>query len=138
MPGGNPRGATLGEGAPVFDMPEDAFRDVVDLNLVGTLLASQVFGAAMTSGAIAEVSSMAAARAITRVVGYAAAKGAVENLTQLLAVELARPSGSTPSRRASSSAGRTAGCWSTSATSSPPGRLNIDRTPRWRFREPRS
>ena len=53
-------GSTLGEGAPVLDMPEDAFREVVDLNLVGTLLPFQVFGAAITSGAVVNVSSMAA------------------------------------------------------------------------------
>ena len=44
-------------------------REVVDLTLVGTLLPSQVFGAAMTSGAIVHVSSMAATRVITRVAG---------------------------------------------------------------------
>ena len=69
-------GSTLGEGAPVLDMPEDGFREVVDMNLVGTLLPFQVFGGAMMSGASVNVSSMAADRAITRVVGYAATKGA--------------------------------------------------------------
>jgi NAD(P)-dependent dehydrogenase (short-subunit alcohol dehydrogenase family) len=87
--GGNVAGATLGDGAAVVDMSEDAFREVVDLNLLGTLLPSQVFGAEMESGAIVNVSSMAADRAITRVVGYGAAKAAVENLTRWLAVELA-------------------------------------------------
>jgi NAD(P)-dependent dehydrogenase (short-subunit alcohol dehydrogenase family) len=88
--GGNVPGATLDPGASVFDLPEDAFRDVVDLNLVGTLLPTQVFGAAMErEGAIVNVSSMASARAITRVVGYGAAKAAVENVTRWLAVELA-------------------------------------------------
>jgi NAD(P)-dependent dehydrogenase (short-subunit alcohol dehydrogenase family) len=62
---------------------------VVDLNLVGTLLPAQVFGSAMTRGSIVNVSSMAASRAITRVIGYSAAKAAVENLTRWLAVELA-------------------------------------------------
>ena len=88
--GGNIPGATLDPGASVFDLPEDAFRDVVDLNLVGTLLPTQVFGAAMDGeGAIVNVSSMASARAITRVIGYGAAKAAVENVTRWLAVELA-------------------------------------------------
>ena len=88
--GGNVPGATLDPGASVFDLPEDAFRDVVDLNLVGTLLPTQVFGAAMEGeGAIVNVSSMASARAITRVIGYGAAKAAVENVTRWLAVELA-------------------------------------------------
>ena len=87
--GGNVPGATLSPDADVFGMPEAAFREVVDLNLVGTLLPSQVFGAAMERGSIVNVSSMAADRAISRVVGYSAAKAAVENLTRWLAVELA-------------------------------------------------
>jgi NAD(P)-dependent dehydrogenase (short-subunit alcohol dehydrogenase family) len=88
--GGNVRGATLDPGERVFDLSDEAFREVVDLNLVGTLLPTQVFGAAMENGGcIVNVSSMAAARAITRVVGYSAAKAAVENLTRWLAVELA-------------------------------------------------
>jgi NAD(P)-dependent dehydrogenase (short-subunit alcohol dehydrogenase family) len=87
--GGNVPDATLAPGASVFDLPEAAFRQVVNLNLVGTLLPSQVFGAAMERGAIVNVSSMAADRAISRVAGYSAAKAAVENLTRWLAVELA-------------------------------------------------
>jgi NAD(P)-dependent dehydrogenase (short-subunit alcohol dehydrogenase family) len=87
--GGNVPGATLDPGASVFDLPEAAFREVVDLNLVGTLLPCQVLGAAMERGAIVNVSSMAADRAISRVVGYSAAKAAVENLTRWLAVQLA-------------------------------------------------
>jgi NAD(P)-dependent dehydrogenase (short-subunit alcohol dehydrogenase family) len=88
--GGNVQGATLSAGERVFDLSDEAFREVVDLNLVGTLLPTQVFGAAMQDGgSIVNVSSMAAARAITRVVGYSAAKAAVENLTRWLAVELA-------------------------------------------------
>jgi len=88
--GGNVPGATLEPGQSVFELSEEAFRGVVDLNLVGTLLPAQTFGAAMRDGgAIVNVSSMAAARAITRVVGYSAAKAAVENLTRWLAVELA-------------------------------------------------
>jgi NAD(P)-dependent dehydrogenase (short-subunit alcohol dehydrogenase family) len=83
-------GATLEPGQSVFELGEEAFRGVVDLNLVGTLLPAQIFGAAMEDGgSIVNVSSMAAARAITRVVGYSAAKAAVENLTRWLAVELA-------------------------------------------------
>jgi NAD(P)-dependent dehydrogenase (short-subunit alcohol dehydrogenase family) len=88
--GGNVPGATLEPGASVFDLHEDAFHEVVGLNLEGTLLPSQVFGSAMEQGgSIVNVSSMAAQRAITRVVGYSAAKAAVENLTRWLAVELA-------------------------------------------------
>jgi NAD(P)-dependent dehydrogenase (short-subunit alcohol dehydrogenase family) len=100
--GGNVPEATLSEGQDVFGLPEEAFREVFDLNLMGTLLPSQIFGEAMVkperddqalenpSGCIVNISSMAADRAITRVVGYATAKGAVENFTRWLAVDLAR------------------------------------------------
>ena len=94
--GGNVAGATLAPGGSVFDLPLDAFREVVDLNLLGTLGPCQVFGAAMAAagqGCIVNVSSMTAARAVTRVVGYAAAKAAVENFTRWLATELARSYG---------------------------------------------
>ncbi|MFO7169338.1 MAG: SDR family oxidoreductase [Chloroflexota bacterium] len=90
--GGNVPAATLQPGQSFFDLPEGALRQVFDLNLLGTLLPCQVFGEGMArggSGAIVNISSMAAQRAITRVVGYAAAKAAVENLTRWLAVELA-------------------------------------------------
>ncbi len=91
--GGNVPGATLGGDETVFDLPRGAFGEVFELNLVGTLLPVQVFGEAMTrgdGGCILNVSSMAAARAITRVAGYSAAKAAVDNLTRWLAVDLAR------------------------------------------------
>jgi len=91
--GGNVPAATLGEGRAFFDLPESAFREVLDLNLLGTLLPSQVFGEAMVGGgegSIVNVSSMAARRPLTNVVGYSAAKAGVENLTRWLAVELAR------------------------------------------------
>ena len=66
------------------------------LNWLGTLLPCQVFGEAMAtrqSGSIINISSMAAQRPLTRVVGYAAAKAAVDNLTRWLAVELAHKHG---------------------------------------------
>jgi NAD(P)-dependent dehydrogenase (short-subunit alcohol dehydrogenase family) len=93
--GGNVPAATLTEGASVFDLPIDAFQQVFGLNLLGTLLPSQVFGAAMVQqqaaqGCIVNISSMAAQRVITRVVGYSAAKAAVDNFTRWMAVELAR------------------------------------------------
>ena len=89
--GGNVPEATVADDAEVFGVPEDALRRVIDLNLMGTLLPCQVFGEAMArsgEGSIVNVSSMAAQRPLTRVVGYAAAKAAVENLTRWLAVEL--------------------------------------------------
>ena len=94
--GGNVPNATLPPGESIFDLPIDALREVVDLNLFGTLLPSQIFGRAMAErgqGSIVNISSMTATRAISRVVGYSAAKAAIENLTRWLAVELARSYG---------------------------------------------
>jgi NAD(P)-dependent dehydrogenase (short-subunit alcohol dehydrogenase family) len=91
--GGNVAAATVPDDASPFDVPIEAYRDVLDLNLLGTLLPVRVFGAAMrpSSGcSIVNVSSMAAARAITRVGGYGAAKAGIESITRWLAVELAR------------------------------------------------
>jgi NAD(P)-dependent dehydrogenase (short-subunit alcohol dehydrogenase family) len=91
--GGNVPGATLAPGGSVFDLPIEALREVVDLNLFGTILPSQIFGRVMAeagSGSIVNISSMTATRAISRVAGYSAAKAAIDNFTRWLAVELAR------------------------------------------------
>jgi NAD(P)-dependent dehydrogenase (short-subunit alcohol dehydrogenase family) len=94
--GGNTPDAVVPPDKTVFDMPLEALRFVLDLNLVGTLLPSQVFGELMAeqkAGCIVNISSMAAQRPLTRVVAYAAAKAAVDNFTQWLAVELMRKYG---------------------------------------------
>lgn len=99
--GGNVPEATLSEEVGIFDLSEDAFRRVMDLNLLGTLLPCQVFGSAMVDnarngepqGCILNVSSMTATKPLTNVVGYSAAKAAIENFTRWLAVELARSYG---------------------------------------------
>lgn len=90
--GGNVPGATLAPDQPFFEMQPESWSKVVDLNLDGTVLPSMVFGEAMArqrSGSIVNISSMAALSAITRVPGYGAAKAAVSNFTQWLAVEMA-------------------------------------------------
>ncbi len=86
--GGNVPGATVGERS-FFELSATALDEVVRLNFTGTVLPCQIFGAAMTGGSIVNISSLTAHRALTRVVGYGAAKAAVENLTRWLAVELA-------------------------------------------------
>lgn len=94
--GGNLPQATLGVDGSVFDIPVDAWRSTLDLNLLGTLLPIQVFGptmAAARQGTIVNISSMASGPALTRVPAYSAAKAAIENLTRWLAVELARKHG---------------------------------------------
>jgi NAD(P)-dependent dehydrogenase (short-subunit alcohol dehydrogenase family) len=95
--GGNVPAATVDTQQPFFGLSLEAFEQAVDLNLLGTLLPCQVFGATMAGqdgqGCIVNISSMSARRALTRVVAYGAAKAAVENLTRWLAVELARSYG---------------------------------------------
>ncbi|MBX0327807.1 SDR family oxidoreductase [Oscillochloris sp. ZM17-4] len=74
----------------------EATERTVDLNLHGTLLPTQVFAEPMARagrGSIVNISSMASARAITRGLGYGAAKAAIDNLTRWLAVTLARAHG---------------------------------------------
>jgi len=86
--GGNVAAATVGERS-FFELPVEALDEVMRLNFLGTLLPTQVFASAMEGGVIVNISSAAAHRALTCVVGYGAAKAAVENLTRWLAVELA-------------------------------------------------
>lgn len=92
--GGNRPEATAVPGARTFfDLPSDALQWVFNLNLMGTVLASQVFGQAMVGagqGVIINVSSMASFAPMTRVAAYAAAKAGVNNFTQWLAVYMAR------------------------------------------------
>ncbi len=90
--GGNLPGATIGPEQNFFDLSIDDFDKVVALNLKGTVLPSLIFGeqiAAQKEGCIINISSMAAQQAITRVVGYSAAKAGIDNFTKWLAVEMA-------------------------------------------------
>jgi NAD(P)-dependent dehydrogenase (short-subunit alcohol dehydrogenase family) len=94
--GGNMPGATIGVDKTFFDLDSKAFQQVVDLNLLGTVLPSQIFGEVMAEkkvGVIINISSMSAFRPITRVVGYSAAKAAVSNFTGWLAIEMAKKYG---------------------------------------------
>ena len=91
--GGNKKEATTSDTLDFFDLPPDAVQWVFNLNFLGTLLACQVFGRRMAEhgeGAILNVSSMNAFRPLTRIPAYSAAKAAVSNFTQWLAVHLAQ------------------------------------------------
>jgi NAD(P)-dependent dehydrogenase (short-subunit alcohol dehydrogenase family) len=91
--GGNKPEATTSADRSFFDLPEEALRFVADLNLLGTILPSQIFGKHMAEkgeGVILNISSMSAFRPLTRVLGYSAAKAGVSNFTQWLAVHLAQ------------------------------------------------
>jgi NAD(P)-dependent dehydrogenase (short-subunit alcohol dehydrogenase family) len=94
--GGNMPGATVPPHQNIFALDKAALEQVVSLNLLGTILPSQVFGEVMAgqrSGTIINISSMAAQKPLTRVLGYSAAKAAVDNLTAWLAVEFAQKYG---------------------------------------------
>lgn len=91
--GGNKPGATTGPQRSFFDLTPEALREVADLNLNGTILPSQVFGKLMAEqgeGVILNISSMNAFRPLTRIPAYSAAKAAVSNFTQWLAVHMAQ------------------------------------------------
>jgi len=91
--GGNHPRATTSDENPFFDLPEEAVRFVLDLNFLGSLLPSQVFGRVMADageGVILNIASMNAYRPLTRIPAYSAAKAAIANFTQWLAVHLSQ------------------------------------------------
>jgi NAD(P)-dependent dehydrogenase (short-subunit alcohol dehydrogenase family) len=94
--GGNMAGAVIPPDKNFFDLNIEAFQQVMDLNLLGTVLPTQVFTEDMAKrkkGVVVNIASMASFRPLTRVVGYSAAKAAVENFTRWLAVEMAKKFG---------------------------------------------
>ena len=94
--GGNMPGATIPPDKTVFDLQVDQFQTVLNLNLTGTVIPTQVFLEPMVKqgkGSIINFSSMAAFRPLTRVAGYAAAKAGISNFTAYMATECARKFG---------------------------------------------
>ncbi len=90
--GGNMPGATIAPTGTIFDLKPEEFQTVLNLNLTGTVIPTQVFLKAMVEqkeGCIVNFSSMAAFRPMTRVVGYAAAKAGISNFTAYMATEIA-------------------------------------------------
>ncbi|MCM8803565.1 MAG: SDR family oxidoreductase [Candidatus Omnitrophica bacterium] len=92
--GGNIKEATTSSELSFFDLPLSALEKVIALNLFGgAILPCQVFGKYMVKnengGSIINISSMNAFRPLTRIPGYSAAKAAVSNFTQWLAVHFA-------------------------------------------------
>jgi NAD(P)-dependent dehydrogenase (short-subunit alcohol dehydrogenase family) len=91
--GGNTPQATTKADLSFFDLPEEALRYVFDLNILGLIFPSQIFGRQMAKqdgGVILNISSISSLRPITRVVGYSVAKAGVNNFTQWLAVHMAQ------------------------------------------------
>lgn len=90
--GGNMPGAVISPDQAVYDMELPQLQKVLDLNIIGTILPSQVFSevfAKQKSGIIINISSNTAQRPLSRVVGYSAAKAAIDNFTKWMSVELA-------------------------------------------------
>ncbi|MEM6965726.1 MAG: SDR family oxidoreductase [Bacteroidota bacterium] len=90
--GGNMSGATVMPDQSIFDISIDQFQKVADLNLLGTVIPTVEFAQSMVEhgkGCIINISSMAAQLPLTRVVGYSAAKAAIDNFTRWMAVEMA-------------------------------------------------
>ena len=91
--GGNKPQATTGPDQSFFDLSPEAVQSVFALNFIGALLPSQVFGRLMAGkgkGTILNISSMNAFRPLTRIPAYSAAKAALSNFTQWLAVHMAQ------------------------------------------------
>jgi NAD(P)-dependent dehydrogenase (short-subunit alcohol dehydrogenase family) len=94
--GGNMPGAVIRPEQTILDLDGDALRQVMDLNYLGTVFPIKAFLPLLLKnggGTILNISSMAASRPMTRVMGYASAKAAIDNLTKWLAVELASKHG---------------------------------------------
>ncbi len=92
--GGNMPGAVVQPGDNIFELDMKALQGVMQLNLFGTLLPTQVFGRAIVetagAGSIVNISSVSAKAALTKVLGYSMAKSAIEAYTRWFAVELAQ------------------------------------------------
>ena len=94
--GGNMPGATIAPDQTFFDLKVEEFQKVLNLNLTGTVIPTQVFLKPMVKqgkGSIINFSSMAAFRPMTRVCGYAAAKAGISNFTAFMAAECAKKFG---------------------------------------------
>ncbi|NLF39578.1 SDR family NAD(P)-dependent oxidoreductase, partial [bacterium] len=91
--GGNHPGATTNPQQSFFDLDPVAFNKVFDLNIIGTVLPCQVFCKDMVKrkrGVVINIASMNAFRPLTRIPAYSAAKAAVKNFTEWLAVHMAQ------------------------------------------------
>ncbi|MBR1687203.1 MAG: SDR family oxidoreductase [Prevotella sp.] len=94
--GGNMPGATIAPDKTFFDLDASQFQTVLNLNLTGTVIPTQIFLKPMVKqgkGSIINFSSMAAFRPMTRVCGYAAAKAGISNFTAYMATECAKKFG---------------------------------------------
>lgn len=90
--GGNIPDAVVQPNQDIFELNFQALQEVMQLNLMGSVMPTQVFGKAIKetgSGSIVNISSVVSQLAITKVLGYSMAKAAIDSYTQWFAVELA-------------------------------------------------
>lgn len=89
--GGNRPSAVVQPGDDIFKLNMEGMKEVMDLNLMGTLIPTQIFGPSLveSKGSIVNISSVSAQRTLTRVMGYSLAKAAIDSYTKWFAVELA-------------------------------------------------
>jgi NAD(P)-dependent dehydrogenase (short-subunit alcohol dehydrogenase family) len=91
--GGNMPGAIIAPDKNIFQLNFVALKEVMDLNLFGTILPTQIFGEAIAhqgTGSIVNISSMASQQVITKVLGYSLAKSAIDCYTKWFSVELGK------------------------------------------------
>lgn len=91
--GGNVPGAVVSPEQNLFSVKAGDIKRAVDLNLYGTLIPTQIFAEEMArnkKGVILNISSLAAQRPLTRVLGYSMAKSAIESYTRWMAIELSQ------------------------------------------------
>ena len=91
--GGNLPGAVIAPEKDIFKLDFDALKEVMNLNLFGTMLPTQIFGEAIAAnkkGSIVNISSMASQKVITKVLGYSIAKSAIDCYTKWFAVEMGK------------------------------------------------
>jgi len=94
--GGNMPGATVMPDQMFTDLSSEAVKTIMDLNYMGTFLPIKVFLPLLTKNKLASIvniSSMAASRPMTRVMGYASSKAAIDNMTKWMSVEFAKKYG---------------------------------------------
>jgi NAD(P)-dependent dehydrogenase (short-subunit alcohol dehydrogenase family) len=90
--GGNMPEGVLQPEDDIFKMNLDGMKKVMELNLWGTILPTQVFGEEIAKtgrGSIVNISSMNSKRAVTKVIGYNMGKAAMDCYNQWFAIELA-------------------------------------------------
>lgn len=91
--GGNIAAAVIPPDHDIFQLDFNALKQVMDLNLFGTMLPTQIFGeeiAKQKKGTIVNISSMTSQRVVTKVLGYSIAKSAIDCYTKWFAVELGK------------------------------------------------